>query len=49
METKRLKSLVIRIDENRIIEVNESKTRAFLAEQKEKYHKLLKKYKWIKE
>ncbi len=46
---KELKSVFIRINDSKTIEIKESKTRRFLAEQKEGFHKLLKKCGFIKE
>ena len=45
METKRVQSLVVRLNNGNNIAIQESKTRAFLAEQSNKFSQLISKFK----
>ena len=47
METKRVQSLVVRLNNGNNIVIQESKTRAFLAEQSNKFSQLISKFKTI--
>ena len=47
METKRVQSLTIRLNNGNNIAIQESKTRAFLAEQSNMFSKLISKFKTI--